>query len=239
MLLMEGRMSLEFDGSTRELAPGDLAYYSPGTTIFQSNPGNSWYLYLNFNEHPIWAPLKKRGAYLRAYEDAALMYILMSRIATAYESSNPKAVGLARSQASLLAELLRHEVTLATHRPRLHEAALQMLTEQIRNSPEADWTIASMADTVHVSGRTLNRIFLTEYGITPIDLVVRERMARAYDTLAQTDMTLEEVAMTVGYESVTSFSRLFKKHIGKPPGQCRELRYDAHDGPTSVRILRG
>ena len=46
-------------------------------------------------------------------------------------------------------------------------------------------------------------------------------MSRAYEIITGTDMKIAMVAQTVGYRSVASFSRLFKKQIGKFPGQCR------------------
>lgn len=221
-LLLEGQMTIEIDGTRHEITPGNLVYSPPGATVFQSNRGNSWYLYLTFNDHPSWAPLQKRGAYVRDYESADLLYLLMERIADAYESRRAIAMQVARHEAEMLADLLKHEVALMAPKSRRHEATLQLLLEQIKEQPEAEWTIASMAETAHVSVRTLNRLFVKEFGLTPMNLVVRERMARAYDMISETDMKIAVVGQAVGYQSVASFCRLFKRQIGKSPGQCRK-----------------
>jgi AraC-like DNA-binding protein len=220
-LLLDGQLTMEIDGIKHDIEPGNLVYYPRGAIVTQSNPGNSWYLYLTFNDHPLWEPLKIRGAYVRPYESADLMYLLMARIATAFDNPTTVALQSAKREAQMLADLLRREVALAARTPRKHGAALKRLVEEIKQNPEADWTVASMGATACVSARTLTRLFDAEYGIAPIDLVLRERMARAHDLLIETEMKVATVAQAVGYKSVASFSRLFKKQIGKTPGQCR------------------
>lgn len=222
-LLLDGQMTLEIDGTAHTLAPGDLAYYPAGAMIDQWNPGNSWFLYLTFNHRPFWDPLQRRGTHVRPYESADLMYLLMERIACAHDDPTTIALQLAKRQAQMLADLLRHEINRATYRPPRHEVALKQLVEEIRQDSAACWTLRSMAEKACVSPRTLNRLFVAEYGVAPIDLVVRERMAHAHDMILETDMKIATIAEAVGYESVPSFSRLFKKHFGKSPGQCRSV----------------
>lgn len=220
-LLLDGQMNLEINGASHRLKPGDLAYYPAGSTITQWNPGNSWFLYLNFNHRPFWDPLQKRGAYVRPYESASLMYLLMEGIASAHDDSTSIALQLAKRQGRMLVDLLKHEMALATYKPQRNETALKKLVEDIRLNPGAPWTIQSMAEKVFVSPRTLNRIFLADYGVAPIDMVVRERIGRAHEMILETDLKISAIADAVGYSSLPSFSRLFKKMIGRSPGKIR------------------
>lgn len=220
-LLLDGVMAVEYNGTRYDLVPGDLAFCPKGAMAFHSNPGNTWYLYLNFSDHPFWRPLARRGPYVRAYESADLMYLLMRRIASAFEDPTSLALHFAEGEARLLADLLRREVALVTHRAPRQKASLTRLIERIRQEPEADWSLASMAAEAHVSVRSLTRLFSKEYGISPINMVVRERMARSYRLIMDTDMKLTAIARAVGYESVASFSHLFKRHFGKSPGSYR------------------
>lgn len=59
--------------------------------------------------------------------------------------------------------------------------------------------------------RTLIHQLSAEYGLTPIEIVVRELMRRVHILLVETDMTIAAVAQTVSYGSVSSLSHLFKK----------------------------
>ncbi len=220
-LLLEGSMQISMNGTDYAVNTGELVYYSPGTTVFQRNPGNCWYLYLTFLDHPVWETLKARGPYVRAYESADLLYLLMEHISDAYEGRKALAMHLARHEAAMLAELMRHEIKLMVTKRNPYEADLQQIVEQIKKKPEADWTVATMAQKACVSPRTLNRLFLKEYGVTPIDLVVKERITRAYHMLTETDMKIDAITYAVGYTSVASFCRLFKRLVGKSPGLCR------------------
>lgn len=225
-LLLEGSLIMAFNGMRHDVEPGQLAYHPPGTLLSVTHPGDCWYLYLTFNDHPAWATLKKRGPCVRDYESADLLHLLMERISDAYDTRSATALQFARNEATMLAELLRHEVTLAAQRPHRHETVLQGLVEAIKETPAENWTVADMAAKTHVSPRTLNRLFVRDFGLPPIELVVRERMAHAYHLIAETDMKIATVAQAVGYESLASFSRLFKKRIGTSPGRCRQEHLD-------------
>lgn len=221
ILFLDGQMTIEMDGTAYTISPGDLIFYPFGTTTLFSCPGNSWYLYLTFDETPFLAPLAERGPQVRAYESAELFYLLMDRIASAYENPTTLALDFAERDAMMLANLLRREVALVAHKPSKQQKSLHLLVERIREEPQADWTLAAIANELNVSTRTLMRIFKAEYGTSPIDMVVRERLARAHQMLGETDMKLANVAKAVGYDSVSSFSTLFKKHYGERPGRYR------------------
>ncbi len=98
---------------------------------------------------------------------------------------------------------------------------MQSLVENIKEKPEAHWTVPAMAKELSVCTRSLTRIFSKEYGIAPIDMVIQELMALAQTHLSETDMNIEAVAKAVGYESVPSFTRLFTRIVGKSPKECR------------------
>jgi len=51
--------------------------------------------------------------------------------------------------------------------------------------------------------------------------VKRLRLHRAAGYLAQTDMSIDEIANKTGYHIVQSFTRIFKKEYGLPPAQYR------------------
>ncbi|MMZ67867.1 Transcriptional activator NphR [compost metagenome] len=53
------------------------------------------------------------------------------------------------------------------------------------------------------------------------DYIIRQRMNKARKWLADEDMPIKAVAEMVGYEDVTYFYRVFKKHFGIAPGEMR------------------
>lgn len=220
-VLLDGEMTMEINETVHTINPGDLVFYPAGTMRSQSNPGNSMFLYLTLMEHPFWTPLAKKGCYIRPYESADLLYLLMMRIGEALETPTPLSLRFAEGDALTMTDLLRREVIMASHKSTKERPALRRLVEEIKKAPEKNWTLATMAEQTSVSPRTLTRQISADYGISPVDLVVRERMRYASLLLAESNMTIDAVAQAVGYESTSAFSHLFKKHFGRSPGKFR------------------
>ncbi len=79
-----------------------------------------------------------------------------------------------------------------------------------------------MAARLHVSVSQLKRIFKQELGVSPRELVIRQRMKVAISRLVNTDLTIAVIAAELGYDSMHSFTRLFTKHVGDSPGRYRK-----------------
>jgi AraC-like DNA-binding protein len=67
-----------------------------------------------------------------------------------------------------------------------------------------------------------HRLFRRIYRRTPHQYLTFKRIGHARRMLAVKDCTVGEVCMQVGFESIGSFSMLFKKEIGIPPAEYRE-----------------
>ena len=67
----------------------------------------------------------------------------------------------------------------------------------------------------------LHRLFTRVFGETPHSYAVRRRMDRARRLLAQTDKPVTEICFESGYQSLGSFSTLFRKQSGCSPQQFR------------------
>jgi len=63
------------------------------------------------------------------------------------------------------------------------------------------------------------RCFKQELGITPIEFINQERVKRAKELLAYSNLSISEVCFQVGFSSVAYFDRVFKHLVGKSPRQ--------------------
>jgi AraC-like DNA-binding protein len=83
-----------------------------------------------------------------------------------------------------------------------------------------------------------HRLFRRIYKRTPHQYLTSRRIDHARRMLAAEDCTVGEVCMQVGFESIGSFSMLFKKEIGVAPGAYRETlklrRIKAGEQPLRV-----
>ncbi|MCI8286628.1 MAG: 2-isopropylmalate synthase, partial [Lachnospiraceae bacterium] len=83
-------------------------------------------------------------------------------------------------------------------------------------------TLDTLAETFHLSKPYLSKYIKEKAGMTFQEAVKKERMKKARTMLRETEMTVETVAVEVGYENVEHFNRLFKKNYGMTPMQYRK-----------------
>jgi AraC-like DNA-binding protein len=65
------------------------------------------------------------------------------------------------------------------------------------------------------------RAFATAYGETPRAYLTRRRLERAKTLLRVANLTITEICFLVGFESLGSFSSLFRRVVGQTPSAYR------------------
>lgn len=94
--------------------------------------------------------------------------------------------------------------------------ALQLMHAQ----PEVSWSVVSLAKEVGMSRSAFASNFTRLVGETPMQYLTKWRMIKAANLL-RSGMLLAEVAVLSGYESDSSFSKVFKRYHGISPGNYR------------------
>jgi transcriptional regulator GlxA family with amidase domain len=85
-----------------------------------------------------------------------------------------------------------------------------------------DVSLGSMAATAGLERRTFLRRFVSATGTTPIEYCRAVRIARARELLEFGNTPQKEIAQSLGYQDVASFSRVFRKVMGVAPGAYRK-----------------
>lgn len=89
------------------------------------------------------------------------------------------------------------------------------------NDISADWTVEKLAASSHMSRSLFSDRFKHYLDVSPMQYVTQWRMQNARRILSETDIALERIATETGYESLASFSKAFKRTVGKNPGEYR------------------
>jgi transcriptional regulator GlxA family with amidase domain len=82
-------------------------------------------------------------------------------------------------------------------------------------------SLKSVAQALHVSEKTLARRVRSTTGKTSQDLVQGVRLRRARHLLDTTRLSLDEIAVQVGYADATALRKLTRKIMGTTPGRLR------------------
>lgn len=92
----------------------------------------------------------------------------------------------------------------------------------IRENIDKELTRESIAEQFYMSKGYISNIFKKETGKSLIDYINEEKVNKAKELLVMTPMPVSVVAMEVGFDNFSYFSRLFKKLAGSSPQNYRK-----------------
>jgi AraC-like DNA-binding protein len=104
---------------------------------------------------------------------------------------------------------------------RLHRAK-----EFIAASFDQPITVDDMAGVACLSTNHFLRTFRQAFRQTPHQFLTAQRLERARRLLLHTDLPVTEVCLSVGFESLGSFSSLFRRKLGASPEKFRRAKGD-------------
>ena len=81
--------------------------------------------------------------------------------------------------------------------------------------------VAALARLVHVSEMHFIRVFRATFGETPHRYLQRRRVERAMSMLRETERSVTDICMAVGFASLGTFSRTFREIVGESPSAFR------------------
>lgn len=93
--------------------------------------------------------------------------------------------------------------------------------EIMEKNLEETYSLDSISRTVGVSRRNLERQFAMHTKCTPRDYYMKLRLQRARSLLANTSLTVTEVAIASGFVSISHFAKNYKQLFGYTPRQHR------------------
>ena len=96
--------------------------------------------------------------------------------------------------------------------------------------------VPTVAAVAHISPAHFSRSFRAVFGETPHRYLQRRRVERSMFLLRETDRSVTDVCIDVGFTSLGTFSRTFKEIVGETPSGYR----DGHDpfvAPNCFQML--
>jgi AraC-like DNA-binding protein len=106
----------------------------------------------------------------------------------------------------------------------LEDPAISAALTQIQQTPDTQWTVASLAGHAGLSRATFAQRFTTLVGEPPLSYLTWWRMTKAGQLLSRGDQPLSAIARQVGYQSEFAFSKAFKREFSMSPSAYRQQR---------------
>lgn len=84
-----------------------------------------------------------------------------------------------------------------------------------------EWTLESLAKIAGMSRSSFAVRFKEKAGQTALDYLIRWRMHKAAHLIQRSELSLNEIAAQIGYQSEAAFNRMFKREVGTTPGRFK------------------
>ncbi len=124
------------------------------------------------------------------------------------------AVHLVRNYLDPLSQTRRANALQAYKLRRVVDAMSERLAE--------DFSLAYLARVADLSEYHFSRMFKRATGLSPSQYFIRLRMNRARSLLLETDRSVIDIGLEVGYSSPSHFSQVFRREVGVTPSAYRQ-----------------
>lgn len=160
---------------------------------------------------------------VRTEADGAVLRWILDRLRTELMEYRPAgALMIEQLTRMVLVQVVRLHLTANESRNHGWLAALvdRQLSEAIKvihATPARSWTVEALAKLVGMSRTSFAVRFKDVVGQSPMEYITQWKMLLAADRLTNTNASIAEIALSLGYESESAFSAAFKRFMGYPP----------------------
>ncbi len=131
---------------------------------------------------------------------------------------------LCRFWSLLISQLPRVETPVDVPQVSLDEQRVKQAMLYIRTHYAEPISLEDIADSVHISKSECCRCFSRTLQITPFEYLMKQRIYEATKLLLDTsgkNLSIAELAASVGFNNTSYFNKLFKKYLGCTPTYYR------------------
>lgn len=118
----------------------------------------------------------------------------------------------------------------------MRDAAVGRALALMHEQPAEAWTTERLAEEAALSRSALHERFVSFIGQPPMQYLAQWRMQLAAGWLRDTDAKVVDIALDVGYENETAFSRAFKRAVGESPSTWRRAHRSRPQGRVAVEV---
>ena len=103
---------------------------------------------------------------------------------------------------------------------------MEMCIAIIKERYTEDLSVNNLALELSINRSYLSQLFKKQVGTSLKEYINDFRISMCQELLYSTSLSIEEIARKVGFNSLSYFSKVFKKKYGISPSHYRKKRYD-------------
>ena len=117
------------------------------------------------------------------------------------------------------------------------KSPIDILLEYIHVNYPNEISLDDLCSLIHLNRTTLNRKFKEQVGFTSMDYLLHHRIKIACEALSHTNLSLAEIAESVGFKYDTYFIKIFTKKMNLSPTDYRQNIWEEKDIRRSHRVM--
>jgi len=216
--VQKGNMTYRNAGTEVTLGKGDAILLPPGSLRERICTGSAAnFISINFLLYPHICPD------LPWYLPGAITPDLQ-RLTAAYPHPFLLPADHAREQLACLTNFILYEL-MNRQQQQSRNPHVSLMLQIIHKRISEPMTLSELAETAHISREYAAQIFKKETGRTVTDYINKQKMQLAAEMIQKHDMSLPEIAESLGFTNYSYFSRLFKRYFGVAPSRLDTSRY--------------
>jgi AraC-like DNA-binding protein len=237
VLVHEGGVVIDVDGTPLRLRPGEVTLLRPGPscTFRFTRKEETSLSYVSSHDpalpSPLLAMLDAPPFTLPASEAMTrLVEMVLALRETPARPTKPRAalVALAMAVVALYVDEATERGMLGRNATRASEhPAATAAREFMRRRLSERIGLAEIAGAGHVAPEHLVRIFRQHLGTTPVRYLWAARVRLGIHLLEHSHLPVAEIAARVGCQSPKHFARLIRAEVGAPPREVRKRSWKA------------
>lgn len=210
----EGRVWL--DGKWQPVATGDVIFFDKDSDqrykADQNNPFRK--IYLSFASDCIDVMIRAYGIKTDVYHvDSTDIFETLLALAKSYTDDAEYPFILAENTQSIMLKLARTRYRT--------DGGPYQLKNKLLNYVYKKTDLDMISGEIGISKSTLIRTFKKDFGITPYQFLLQEKIRVARSLLKTTRMSVKEIAALLCFTDERYFTMYFRQHVGRTPSEYR------------------
>ncbi len=194
-------------------------------TYYQADRDEPWsYLWIGFagkyaKEYLEDLGLNSRQLTFHSSQGEEIRELLLSML----KCQDGSAAGQYRLQSLLYGffEVLSRDVVVKENAQSMENFYIERAIKYIKNYYSEGIKVMDIADYLCVNRSYLYKLFKNNLRMSPQELLTRFRISRSKELLSVTKLSIENIALSCGYQDALVFSKAFKKTVGCVPTAYR------------------
>ena len=231
-LVLSGKGVFEVGGRTWEVSPGDLFFARPSQLIrYTADEQQPWEYSWVGSMGPCPQTGRTAALYRRAprppHQRPEGMRTALTNIYSSRGLQPQDEAAMVGYLYLFISSLMKETSESKPHNTSSSSQYVLNAIKYIQFNYSHDISIDDVAKSVGVSRSHLYRVFMLNVGKSPIDYLTEYRINEACKLLRAGNLSIAEVAISVGFFDQFYFSRVFKRAKGVPPSKYLASQTDA------------